>query len=536
MDSRVADIIARQAALESERYNFQSLWQDVAELILPGEGNFITQSSPGEQRTERVMDSTGMLALRKYAALVESLLMPAGKTYHRIKASDPNLGEDDEVKAYFDQVTRLLFQQRYATNSGFGTQIGMTCLGFGAFGNGSLFIDEDATGLRYRTMPLSETFFTENAQGLVDGVLRKFKLTARQIVLFYGNLAGATVPQQAEEAMRKGRPDQPFTLVHCVKPAGEYREKWVAARGFQYVAHTVCVESKTLIRESGYRTFPYAVMRDIGVAGELYGRSPAMWSLPTLKMLNEMKRTILRGAQKIVDPPLLAPDGDGILGAFDLRPGAMNYGAVNPQGVPVVQPLQTGARTDIGVDLLQMEQQLVNESFYITLFQILAENPRMTATEVMERAAEKSQLLAPSIGRLQSEFLGGLVARELDVLAARMELPPMPPQLAEAGGAYELEMESPLSRAQRAEDGVAIVRTLEVAMQGAQIDPSILDNYDLDEMFKGLAEINGVPAKMLRSRDARDQMREQRAQQQALVQAAELAPGVAKAAKDMQAA
>jgi hypothetical protein len=160
----------------------------------------------------------------------------------------------------------------------------------------------------------------------------------------------------------------------------------------------------------------------------------------------------------------------------------------------------------------------------------------MTATEVMERAAEKSQLLAPSIGRLQSEFLGGLVARELDVLAARMELPPMPPQLAEAGGAYELEMESPLSRAQRAEDGVAIVRTLEVAMQGAQIDPSILDNYDLDEMFKGLAEINGVPAKMLRSRDARDQMREQRAQQQALVQAAELAPGVAKAAKDMQAA
>lgn len=530
-----AEIIARQGVLESGRYNFQSLWQDVAELILPGEANFTTQRSPGEQRTERQMDSTGMLALRKYAALVESLLMPAGKTYHRIKASEPALAEDDEVKTYFDDVTRLLFRQRYATNSGFGTQIGMACLGFGAFGNGSLFVDEDERGLRYRAIPLSETFFTDNAAGNVDGCHRKFTLTARQAQMFYGNLRDATVPDQVELAARKS-PEQRFTFIQCVKPAEENAPGYARARGYRYMAYTVCVDSRTLVRTSGYRAFPYAVMRDIAVAGELYGRSPAMWSLPTLRMLNEMKRTVLRSAQKAVDPPLLAQDEDGILGAFDLRPGAVNYGGINAQGNATVQPIQTGGRPDIGVDLLEMEQSLVNESFYITLFQILAENPRMTATEVMERAAEKAQLLAPSIGRLQSEFLGGLVARELDILAARGELPTMPPQLAEAGGQYELEMESPLARAQRAEDGVAIVRTLEVAAQAAQLDPSVLDNYDLDEMFKGLAEINGVPAKMLRSREVRDQMREARAQQQALVQAAELAPGVAKAAKDIQAA
>jgi hypothetical protein len=530
-----ADVIARQGALESERYNFHTLWQDVAEIILPGEANFNTIRSQGEQRTERVMDATGMLALRKYAALVESLLMPAGKTYHRIKASEPTLAEDDEVKAYFDEVTRLLFKQRYATNSGFGTQIGTTCLGFGAFGNGSLFIDEDETGIRYRAIPLAETFFTENAQGLVDGCHRKFRMTARQALAFYGAMKDANVPSQITEAVEKNRPDQPFTFIHCVKPATE-RADWMRARAFRYVAYTVCVDSRTMVRQSGYRVFPYAVMRDLSVAGELYGRSPAMWSLPSLRLLNEMKRTILRGAQKIVDPPLLAQEEDGILGAFDLRPGSVNYGGVNAQGNATVVPLSTGARTDIGIDLLNMEQQIINESFYITLFQILAENPRMTATEVMERAAEKSQLLAPSIGRLQSEFLGSLVARELDILAARMELPPMPPQLAEAGGSYELEMESPLARAQRSEDGVAIIRTLEVAMQGAQVDPSIMDNYDLDEMFKGLAEINGVPAKMLRSREDRDQMRQQRAEQQQMVQAAELAPGVARAAKDMAAA
>lgn len=42
----------------------------------------------------------------------------------------------------------------------------------------------------------------------------------------------------------------------------------------------------------------------------------------------------------------------------------------------------------------------------VTLFQILTETPQMTAAEVVERTNEKGILLAPTVGRQQSEYLG----------------------------------------------------------------------------------------------------------------------------------
>ena len=70
-------------------------------------------------------------------------------------------------------------------------------------------------------------------------------------------------------------------------------------------------------------------------------------------------------------------------------------------------------------------------------------------------------LLGPLAGRQMSEFLGPMVERELDLLARAGQIPPMPQELAEAGGEYKIEYDSPLARAQRAEEGVAIVRTFE---------------------------------------------------------------------------
>ena len=43
--------------------------------------------------------------------------------------------------------------------------------------------------------------------------------------------------------------------------------------------------------------------------------------------------------------------------------------------------------------------------------------PQMTATEVIERTNEKGILLAPTIGRQQSEYLGPMIERELDRIA-----------------------------------------------------------------------------------------------------------------------
>ena len=285
-----------------------------------------------------------------------------------------------------------------------------------------------------------------------------------------------------------------------------------------------------VLSESGYNTFPYAISRYVTAPKEVYGRSPAMTVLPDIKMINEMSKTVIRAAHKIVDPPLLLQE-DGVLQAFNTRPGALNYGGVDDQGRQVVQPLQSNARVDIGMDMMEQRRRVINDAFLITLFQILVETPNMTATEAMLRAQEKGALLAPTMGRQQSEMLGPLIERELDILGRSGVLPEMPEALLERGGDVEIQYVSPLNRSQRAEEGVAILRTLESVVPLAQIDPGIMMIFNPEMIARELAEINGVPAKILRSKEEVDGMKQQQAQQaeaQALLQAAPIAANSAK--------
>lgn len=527
-DSRAVAILDRLSALKARRGNFDSLWQQIADRVLPGSAAFNTQRTPGEQRTEKMYDATASLALRKYASIIESMSTPRSQQWHRLTAADDALADNPNVKLYLEQINKRLFKVRYAPSSNFTGQVGQTYLELGAFGNSSLFVDEEVGyGLRYRSIPLAESYFVENHVGLIDTMYRQFVYTAQQAMKRWPQ----SCPEQIRTAVAR-HPDTEFTFCHCVRPVSDEDTEQRVPRGAKFVSYYVSETGKALVQSGVYFTFPYPIARDLTASGEIYGRSPPVWVLPDIKMLNEMNRTIIRAGHKAVDPPVLLTE-DGALSPFDMRPGAANYGALSATGQPLAMPFESKARLDIGLELMQSKQEVINEAFYITLFQILVESPSMTATEVLERAQEKGMLLGPLMGRQQSEFLGPMIERELDILARAGQLPPMPDELLEAGGEYKIEYESPLARAQRAEEGVAIVRTMESLMPIAQAQPDVLDNFDLDEVARTLGEVNGMAAKLFRPKDDVESMRSERQQQMQAQQMVEAAPPIAKAAKDV---
>jgi hypothetical protein len=495
--------------------------------MLPGSASFTSRMTPGQAQTDKMFDATAALALRKFATILESLLTPRTQTWHRLKPADEMLAKSKAVSEYLEEVNKILFRSRYAPSSNFSGQVGACYLELAAFANAAMFIDEEVGyGNRYRALPLAETYFVENHVGLVDTIYRRFEYTARQAKLRWGDRCPAQILVAAEK-----NPEATFCFVHEVKPndgqsgEGLRRDHPVAST---YVSET----EKTVVQLGGYYSFPAPIMRDLTSAGETYGRGPGVLVLPDVKMLNDMNKSVIRAAQKAVEPPMLLTE-DGALQPFSQRPGALNYGTLGPNGEELAKPMVSGAKLDIGLEMLQAKQQVINEAFFITLFQILVDNPSMTATEVLERAQEKGMLLGPLAGRQMSEFLGPMVERELDLLARANKLPPMPDELLEAGGEYKIEYESPLARAQRAEEGVAIVRTFEALAPIATLHPEVFDNFDLDETARTLGEINGMQAKLMR--DAKDvvAMREERQQQQEEAVAAQTAPGLAGAAKDV---
>jgi hypothetical protein len=95
-----------------------------------------------------------------------------------------------------------------------------------------------------------------------------------------------------------------------------------------------------------------------------------------------------------------------------------------------------------------------------------------------------------------------------------------------------------MSRMQRAEELVGVQRTMELLAPFAQMDPTVLDVFDKDELARLTAEVSGVPTPVLRSPEKVAALRQQRAQQEQdamMMQAAQPLAGAMKDAAQAQA-
>lgn len=518
------------------RTTFASQWEEIAELIMPSQRNtfmYGSYNTPGEKRTDRQIDSTGMLALNRFGAICDSLLTPRNMMWHGLMAQDPSLKKDRATRLWYEEVTRRLFQQRYSPIANFSGQNQNNFQGLGAFGTAAMFIDQAVSAnnipmraLRYKAIPLGELYLRENHQGLIDGFIRHLRLTAGQAYQKWGEKCPPAIMTAKEKFS-----GTLFNFLHRVCPRSDYDPQMLDEKGKQFASYYISIEGRCLLAEGGYTTFPLAGSRYDQAPGEIYGRGPAMQVLPALKTLNAEKRVFLKAGHRAGDPVLLTAD-DGLVD-FSMRPGALNKGGMNSDGRPLVGILPTG-NIQITEVMMQAESSLIKDAFLVSLFQILEESPQMTATEVVERVNEKGILLAPTVGRQQSEYLGPMIDRELDIMAELGLLPPMPPLLREAKGQYEVNYTSPLSRAMRAQEVSGSMRTLEnvLTIVNATQDPSPLDRFDFDVIIPQMAEIQGVPESWMASDEkvaAKRQARQQAAQQQQQIQAAPAAAAMMKA-------
>jgi len=500
---------------------------------MPSAATFTVDEVEGVKRTERLFSGKPVTNNERFAAVLDDLLTPRSQQWHALLPQDEELAEDQDVKVYLERLNKLLFALRYRPPANFAAQKAQGYLSVGAFGNSCLFIDEDiGVGPRYRQIFLKEVFWAENHVGVIDTLYRKFTLQARQALQAAKQYGWTEVPARIVKAA-EDEPFKEFDFLHCVRPNEDLVARRKDYRGMPWASYYLALEGQQMLGVGGYSSWPYAIGRYMLAARETYARSPAMACWGAILTLNEEKKTILRAGQGAVHPPLLLTE-DGALEPFNLRPGSLNHGALSNDGTPLVVPLKGGENIPLGLELMELEGSEIEDSFLVTLFKILTENPQMTATQVLEIAQQKATLLAPVMGRQHSEDLGPLIHRELDI-ASRMSqndwiTTEMPDSLRERGATYRIEYRSPLARAMRAQDGVAIMRTFEAAPAAVGLDPTAALVFDVPGSLRELAEINGMPAKLVRDQKAFDALVAQHQQAAAMAQMAQAAPGISQAA------
>lgn len=537
MAGQVEDLLTSHKQLVTERSNFDSLNQEIAEYVLPEHGNFTSKDVfQGTQRQQRQYDETAPTEALRHAAAIDSLATPAGQKWDGLAAMIPGLNDRDDVLQYWDDTLDVLRAERAASN--FQQQIFDVWHMGGIFGTSPLMIlDKPGGGLRYRSLPTSESYIGVDAEGDVCRLDRRFKLTAKAALEEYGDALPQKIKDKANDP--QGQTTK-FEFVHVIMKNPALKPGYLDVRGMSWVSYEIAFEDKTMLRQGGYASWPAPVYRYAKAPDEWYGRGWCAAVLPTIRQVNRMVRTLNRNAEKSADPPLLAHD-DGSLGYGDdqggntpsLGAGEIHWGGMTADGKPLVQGLHIGADLEKAFERIQASQRAIKDAALTSVFQIFADRERMTATEFLGIMQEKAQLTVPVVGRSVTVFLSQVLERELEVLGRQGKLPPMPRALQRAGGDYIVTFNSPLMRLLKLSEVTAGVNWLGQMAPYVQFKPELLDIPDFEKMMRDSAPILGVPADWVNDKDVIEARKRERAQQAAMANMVAAAPQVAGAIKDV---
>jgi hypothetical protein len=556
----VDSIIKMQQVMASDRVQWEQVWRDCVNVALPTASHLYDYGGTGAvsrsaatdmtglanapksvQRGRELYNSTAAWATDRLTAGMESLITPRAQKWHALQLDDPFAPEPSDLEEeWLDYLRDYLFGARYDAKANFSLANQKALKNTVVLGTGVVYSEENL-GRRgvdpvkvpffYRSVPLIESYLSIDAFDDVDKVIRVCEWSARAAVAYFEAVGGTVSAKLREKANDPSQADKPVAIMHAVMPreeAGEFKDK---RRDSPFASFWIEVDTKHLIKPSGYFSFPYSVTWWDQTDGSAYGQSPVMQMLADIKTLQVMTKASIQAAQQAVKPPLAT-----MAGVYRERPN-LNSGAINPgyltdSGVLKIQPIVTNQNPTMAERIIDKTQMSVQTGLYVTLFQILVDNPQMSATEALIRANEKGELLGPAGAKIE----GGIaqrIDREIDIIGRKGafdQQSPLAPPPSMIGRNVGVKFTGPLARLRRVQELQGVDTVLGIATNIAQYDPSVLDRIDLDESLEIGREISGAPRKMFRTDEevaARREAAAAQMEQQAALQATEQLAGAA---------
>lgn len=421
-------IYARYLAANEARQSWLSLWQECYDLTLPEHGRFYGDLSAPTRKRDALFDGTAPDAVDQLAASLLAELTPAWVNWFTL---DVGGGADDlaaDLAPVLAKSTKTIQDQ--IDRSNLGVELHQCFLDLVVGGTCVLRLDELPPGspvaFTSACVPLSEVTLAPDALGALNHVYRRRLVRGADLMR-----ADLNRLDQALEIISE-KPDNLFEIIEFSEPF---------KTGFQTGVLVVDVhDTPTLVDLRRVSRSPYIACRWVKTPAESYGRSPVMKALPDIKTANKVVELVLKNASIAVTGIWQAED-DGVLNPANIQlvPGAIIPKAVGSAGL---KPLEMPARFDVSQLVLSDLRARIRHALLVDRFAAL-DDPRMTATEVMERSAEMTRLLSATYGRLQAELLSPLLHHLYAILRGRGVIA----DIALDGHHVMLTHNSPLARA-----------------------------------------------------------------------------------------
>lgn len=543
-DELAEQLIARHNALKSDRSQWDTLWQQIADYVMPRKSQVTTKKTEGvEGFTDDIYDMTVIRANMTLAAGQLNYVTPATDRWFAFECPEELKEKGGEAAArWYQQCTEIAFRELARSN--FYLEIHELFLDRGGFGTSIIFVEEGKRNtLNFQNWEVGTYSVAEDSEGVVDTVFREFELSCRQAVQMFGIENCGEQIQKCYEEKKATALDKKFTFIHAIFPRTDDMRKPGKVDGpNKPIASTyVSLADKVCVRNGGYDEFPAPVSRFLKWGKTPYGYSPSIEALPTVRQVNFIEKQMDALAELSAFPRILIPDN--LEGDVDLRSGGVTI--FDPNAPNGAKPTEWGTqgRYDIGLQRVQAKQKQIEEAFHVTLFKMFAEREKqMTAREVIERVQEKLVQFSPTFARMTVELLNPLLERVFGLCfrAGKFPEPPdevlIPTHDGVTLAVPQVSYTSKIALAIKALENQSFLQFVEIVAPLVQVDPTVLDAINTDKAIKGLARNLSLPVEWIRTEEEVAAIRQQRQEAQQAQASAEQAKLVAGAAKDASAA
>jgi hypothetical protein len=493
--------------------NFRNLYQEVADVMFPRENQITATRAKGEVVGREIVDSTGITASIDATAGLSINLFPPGDKFYNIVMEDAELNKNTEIKKKLGEITEISHEKR--ANSNFMLQANETLRSLVTLGTGNIFSEwMPGVGLNYKDYDIGTYTFLENHRGLVDTMLIEFPYSAKQAFQRWGKKAGETVLKKMEDPKTT---NEDFKFVWITRPRDLKKQRGDDNLSMPFETFFVSRTDKVVVEESGYPEFPFQVSRWTKSSNEKWGRGVGTFAVGVVNMLQNERYDLTDCAGLHNNPP------KEVLSTFEgevrVKKGDLNF--VEEMGSIRAIQQQALGNFVITKDILEMDQNTVRKMFYNDAFNQLEQlkGDRRNELEIRSRLAEGLRKLVMPVGRIQAEWLTGMVKRDISLLlrnGAFGDPNDFPEEM--KGAAFKVEYVGRLALELQAAQSMGWLRWVQEGAEIEAVIPGTLDNVDIDGGYRRRGITLGVSVDDMASEDEVIRKREARAlkEQQAL--------------------
>ncbi|MDE7468983.1 MAG: head-tail connector protein [Desulfovibrionaceae bacterium] len=482
MSTQLEDIQLLVRHIESMRGPWEEVWRDIKKYIIPHRG-FALDNEEVSTHSSHIVDATATRALRITASGLLSGLTSPARPWFRLYFANPEDGESVENRIWLDSVEEIV--RNVLLQTGFYQTAHAMFTELIAYGSASVYIESHPLrDIQFYCLSCGEFAWAGDDSGAVDTVVRRYQAPIRCVAERFGV---DSLSREHRELLQYN-PYSLIELVHVVFPSTDHR-----AMPFQSITYIASTTTNDILHIGGYWEFPYIVARWDATSSSIYGYSPAMDTLPDVKMLQEMAKSQITAIHKVVNPPMKVPAS--FKTKLNLIPGGPNY-VTATQNESITPLYQINPDVHALSTKIEDVRKAIKEGFFTDLFLMFqGKSSVMTAQEVIERSDEKLLVLGPVIERHQTEILTPLLKRTLAILDRAGILPPSP----EGSNLHTCSIEyvSALAQAQKVHTGNTIRQMVKDIALLQTLEPTVAQRVDYAQVVEELAKCNAVPTRIL---------------------------------------